>query len=102
MSAALRRSVFNVARTARVVPMSARAMAFTRPAFVYRSYSAAAGLTKDDIQSRVMEVMKSFEKVNPSKVSGVSYCDRGGLIGCYWVVAYTCGFVHRRPWSGQP
>ena len=69
MSAAFR-SVFNVARTARVAPVaaSARSVAFARPAFVYRSYSAATGLSKDDIQTRVLDVIKSFEKVDPTKV----------------------------------
>ena len=33
-----------------------------------RSYAAAAGLSKDDIQSRVLEVMKTFEKVDGGKV----------------------------------
>jgi NADH dehydrogenase (ubiquinone) 1 alpha/beta subcomplex 1 len=34
----------------------------------WRAYSAAAGLSKDDISSRVMEVMKTFEKVDGGKV----------------------------------
>jgi hypothetical protein len=32
-------------------------------------YSAAAGLSRNDIQTRVLDVLKSFEKVDGSKVS---------------------------------
>lgn len=32
------------------------------------SFSAPAGLTKDVIETRVLDVLKGFEKVNPSKV----------------------------------
>jgi hypothetical protein len=31
-------------------------------------YSAAAGLSRDAIQTRVLDVVKSFEKVDPAKV----------------------------------
>ncbi|WVR06508.1 acyl carrier protein [Kwoniella sp. DSM 27419] len=34
-----------------------------------RGYAAAAGLSKDDITSRVMDVLKSFEKVDGAKLS---------------------------------
>lgn len=34
-----------------------------------RFYSSDAGLTKDLIQSRILEVLTSFEKVDPAKVS---------------------------------
>ncbi|KAK4683484.1 NADH dehydrogenase (ubiquinone) 1 alpha/beta subcomplex 1, acyl-carrier protein, partial [Tremellales sp. Uapishka_1] len=37
-----------------------------------RSYSAAAGLDKSAIQSRVLEVLKSFEKVDGGKLSATS------------------------------
>lgn len=49
-------------------------LAITRPALatqspaIWRSYSAAAGLTKEDITARVLETIKDFEKVDPSKV----------------------------------
>ena len=33
-----------------------------------RSYAAAAGLSKDQISERVLEVMKTFEKVDGGKV----------------------------------
>lgn len=79
MSAAFR-SVFNVARAARVAPVaaSARSAAFARPAFVYRSYSAAAGLSQSDIQTRVLDVLKSFEKVDAAKVGFYSWAVCGG------------------------
>lgn len=32
------------------------------------AYSAAAGLSKEDITARVLDVLKSFEKVDGSKV----------------------------------
>ena len=35
----------------------------------WRAYSAAAGLSRSDIQSRVLDVLKSFEKVDGGKVS---------------------------------
>lgn len=61
--------------TALRAPLSAAiarpaAVAFARPAPVLlaRGYAAAAGLSKDDISSRVLEVMKTFEKVDGGKV----------------------------------
>ncbi|KIJ68357.1 hypothetical protein HYDPIDRAFT_73395, partial [Hydnomerulius pinastri MD-312] len=36
------------------------------------NFSAAAGLSKDDIQSRVLQVLKGFEKVDPTKLSSAS------------------------------
>jgi NADH dehydrogenase (ubiquinone) 1 alpha/beta subcomplex 1 len=32
------------------------------------AFSAAAGLTKDTIETRILDVLRGFEKVNPSKV----------------------------------
>lgn len=32
------------------------------------NFAAAAGLSKDEIQSRVLDVLKGFEKVDPAKV----------------------------------
>ncbi|KXN89947.1 Acyl carrier protein 2, mitochondrial [Leucoagaricus sp. SymC.cos] len=43
-------------------------------------YSAAAGLEKSDIQRRVLDVLKGFEKVNQSKLSPTaSFSDDLGL-----------------------
>lgn len=33
-----------------------------------RFYAASAGLSKSDIESRILDVLKTFEKVDPSKV----------------------------------
>lgn len=48
----------------------ARPSAALRPASITlaRGYAASAGLAKDDISSRVLEVMKTFEKVDGGKV----------------------------------
>ncbi|KAF8560432.1 acyl carrier protein [Imleria badia] len=56
-----------------------RSLSRARPTFAvskqsaYRlhraNFSVAAGPSKDDIQSRIFNVLKGFEKVDPSKVS---------------------------------
>ncbi|KAG8219878.1 acyl carrier protein [Butyriboletus roseoflavus] len=56
-----------------------RSLSRARPTFAvskqsaYRlhraNFSAAAGLSKEDIQTRVFNVLKGFEKVDPSKLS---------------------------------
>ncbi|KAB5592232.1 hypothetical protein CTheo_4329 [Ceratobasidium theobromae] len=80
MSTALRRSVFNIARTARVVAAPNRTTTLVRSAFVYKSYSAAAGLSREDVQTRVLDVLKSFEKVDPSKITtAAKFTDDLGL-----------------------
>lgn len=38
-------------------------------AFQLRAYAAASGLNRSQIQDRVVEVLKTFEKVSPEKVS---------------------------------
>ena len=45
----------------------AAAARFQQP-IAARTYAAAAGLSRSDIESRVMEVMKTFEKVDGGKV----------------------------------
>lgn len=40
----------------------------TLGASALRRYAAAHGLTKQDIEGRVLEVLKSFDKVDESKV----------------------------------
>ncbi|TXT16012.1 hypothetical protein VHUM_00515 [Vanrija humicola] len=62
--------MFRLALRAAASPARA---ALVRPAAVpaFRAYSAAA-LTKDDITARVLDVLKSFEKVDASKLSATS------------------------------
>ena len=50
-----------------------------------RGYAASAGLTKDDIKARIMEVMRDFEKVNAAKV-GQSICPSQCPISTLWNV----------------
>ena len=40
------------------------------------SFSAAAGLTKEGIQTRVLDVLKGFEKVDPAKVRSELFLTR--------------------------
>jgi NADH dehydrogenase (ubiquinone) 1 alpha/beta subcomplex 1, acyl-carrier protein len=39
----------------------------------WRGFSAAAGLSKHNIETRVLDVLKGFEKVNPGKVLPVIF-----------------------------
>lgn len=60
----------------RAIARSTAAPAVARPAFVaqriagQRFYAASAGLDKEQITSRVLDVLKGFEKVDGGKVSG--------------------------------
>nr|XP_019045427.1 acyl carrier protein [Kwoniella bestiolae CBS 10118]OCF24357.1 acyl carrier protein [Kwoniella bestiolae CBS 10118] len=57
-----------------------RAIKPQKVVFQYRSYAAAAGLSKDDITSRVLDVLKSFEKVDSTKLTpGASFTSDLGL-----------------------
>lgn len=52
------------------LPRYTRAAPCLRKQLVQRAaFSAAAGLSPETIQSRVFEVLKGFEKVDPAKVS---------------------------------
>ena len=55
-------------RTA-VPSSSALLLRKSTPAFALRTYASGSGLSSSDIQSRITDVLKSFEKVDPSKVS---------------------------------
>ncbi|KAJ9094976.1 hypothetical protein QFC21_005769 [Naganishia friedmannii] len=58
-----------VARTAAVRPTTLLASRQTPIAAAQRWYAASAGLDKEQITSRVMEVMKGFEKVDGGKLT---------------------------------
>ncbi|KAK7463668.1 mitochondrial acyl carrier protein [Stygiomarasmius scandens] len=63
-------SLFRVA--ARTSFLSRQAFRVSRPTTqlpLRAAYSAAAGLNKEDIQTRVLDVLKGFEKVDQSKLT---------------------------------
>ncbi|SNX84182.1 probable ACP1 - mitochondrial acyl-carrier protein [Melanopsichium pennsylvanicum] len=53
-------------------PAVARAAVVTPRFAPVRFYAASAGLSKSDIETRIVDVLKTFEKVDPSKVSATS------------------------------
>ncbi|PCH33776.1 acyl carrier protein [Wolfiporia cocos MD-104 SS10] len=56
-----------------VLPRAAAALPQSRGRVLqYAAYSAAAGLSKSDITARVLDVLKGFEKVDPSKLTETS------------------------------
>ncbi|WFC99929.1 mitochondrial acyl carrier protein [Malassezia yamatoensis] len=59
-----------VARASKMPLMRAQAMRtpMAIPSLT-RSYASGGGLSKDEIKTRVEDVLKSFEKVDPSKVN---------------------------------
>ena len=50
-------------------------------AFQQLRFASGSALNKDDIQSRILEVLKSFEKVDPAKVGCHGLRLRAGLLG---------------------
>ncbi|EIM92648.1 acyl carrier protein [Stereum hirsutum FP-91666 SS1] len=61
-------------RSAARPTLAARALPRTQfPRFAPRAaFSAAAGLSKGEIETRVLDVLKGFEKVDPAKLSPTS------------------------------
>ncbi|PAV22565.1 acyl carrier [Pyrrhoderma noxium] len=71
----LRAAARSVARPHAVsAPFRSAQLANARYTFALQraSYSAAAGLSRSDIESRVLDVLKSFEKVNQTKLTASS------------------------------
>ncbi|UOH80731.1 acyl carrier protein [Cryptococcus neoformans] len=65
--------LLRTARTAlrQTTPIALRPqpLAFSLKPLAARGYAAAAGLSKDDITVRILDVLKSFEKVDSSKLT---------------------------------
>lgn len=64
-------SLFRIAARASALPRIAVTVsrsATTTQRLPFRSFSAAAGLSKEDIETRVLDVLKGFEKVDKTKV----------------------------------
>ncbi|OCH95817.1 acyl carrier protein [Obba rivulosa] len=76
----LRLAVRSVARP-RVAPRLAATFPHARPGFLQvAGYAAAAGLSKEQIATRVLDVLKGFEKVDPAKLTpSASFTDDLGL-----------------------
>jgi hypothetical protein len=55
------------------------------------SYSVASGLSKDVIQTRVLDVLKGFEKVDPAKVSSTY------SLVLFWKSSHNLFSSHPRP-----
>ncbi|KAJ8084121.1 mitochondrial acyl carrier protein [Marasmius tenuissimus] len=62
--------------------LAARSTILPRSAFIaprvhrqipFRAFAAAAGLSKQDIEARVLDVLKGFEKVDASKLAPTSH-----------------------------
>ncbi|KAG6897015.1 hypothetical protein C0992_004659 [Termitomyces sp. T32_za158] len=63
-------SFIRLAARASALPSFARIAPRVQRQVIQRvAYSAQAGLSRDAIQSRVFEVLKGFEKVDPAKIS---------------------------------
>ncbi|KAJ7293667.1 acyl carrier protein [Mycena rebaudengoi] len=56
-------------RLARALPRHALTLPRRQVQLPSRAYSAAGGLSPEIIQKRIFEVLKGFEKVDPSKVT---------------------------------
>ncbi|KIJ38433.1 hypothetical protein M422DRAFT_176541 [Sphaerobolus stellatus SS14] len=70
----LRRALVNTVRVAQplaVARVAIPAFRASRPAVpsTFRSYSAAAGLSREEITSRILDTLKSFEKVPAEKLT---------------------------------
>ena len=58
--------------TRTAIPSSSLLLRKSTPAFAVRTYASGGGLSTSDIQARITDVLKSFEKVDPSKVSRIA------------------------------
>ncbi|KAJ1029943.1 hypothetical protein NDA16_000857 [Ustilago loliicola] len=78
MVAALRSAAASLVRARAPLAIARQAAPVARAAVVtprfapVRFYAASAGLSKPDIETRILDVLKTFEKVDPSKVSATS------------------------------
>lgn len=72
----LLRTARTALRQAAPIALRPQPLAFSLKPLAARGYAAAAGLSKDDITVRILDVLKSFEKVDSSKVRGYAFSDR--------------------------
>ncbi|KAJ4486246.1 acyl carrier protein [Lentinula aciculospora] len=63
-------SLLRIAARSSIIPRVAFNTSLrTRRELFLRPFSAAAGLSKADVELRVLDVLKGFEKVDPSKLT---------------------------------
>ncbi|KAJ3844889.1 acyl carrier protein [Lentinula raphanica] len=66
-------SMLRFAARSSILPrMAFNASLQTRQTLLPRYHSAAAGLSRSDIELRVLDVLKGFEKVDPAKLTTTS------------------------------
>lgn len=95
-------SFIRLAARASALPTFARTAPRVQRQLLQRAaYSAQAGLSRDVIQSRVFEVLKGFEKVNPEKVVFLT-CLLYRVGAEHFSIALCHFELPRRPWSWQP
>lgn len=61
-------SIFKTASRAAAAYQAPRPVIRIAPVIFTRLYSASASLSRSDIESRVLDILKGFDKVEPSKV----------------------------------
>jgi NADH dehydrogenase (ubiquinone) 1 alpha/beta subcomplex 1 len=69
LRAAFKSALRPTAAAAFRAPQRSNVMRWRAPIVQRAWYSESTGLSKDAIESRVLDVLKSFEKVDPAKVS---------------------------------
>ncbi|KIK71091.1 hypothetical protein GYMLUDRAFT_33217 [Collybiopsis luxurians FD-317 M1] len=66
-------SLLRIAARSSILPrMAVGASRRTTQQLPFRSFSAAAGLSKSDIELRVLDVLKGFEKVDQAKLTSTA------------------------------
>lgn len=96
----LRPAFRTVLRPRRVVTLPSTKVACRPQIFAIQraAYSASAGLSSSDIQTRILDVLKSFEKVDPGKVS-LNFDHGNSIQTLFSSVGYHFDF-RGRPWVG--
>ena len=88
----------------RATLIAPRSAAWARQSWAMQraAYSASAGLSRTDIESRILDVLKSFEKVEEGKVSRITMTTERGIFNSnFCLTAHRLFIIRGRPWLGQ-
>ena len=87
----------------RATLIAPRSAAWARQSWAMQraAYSASAGLSRTDIESRILDVLKSFEKVEEGKVSRITMTKRDIFNSNSRLTAHRLFIIRGRPWLGQ-